>query len=378
MKLQKLSSFFVFSIIVFGASLSISIVNANEAPPLASDFEPTKYKAREVHQEIKILTEGSGAQRSYAFIPNKPSGKKLPLIIFSHGWMGTNPKNYGALIDHLVRRGSVVIYPVYQTDGNTPPQEITNTAAQSISKTISRLNAEFPDLINTDKTLYYGFSMGASMSINFAMNPSQYGLPAPKGLILVAPGDAHHVAHGALAQSIVLKSIDQLPINLPIILMTGKEDVTIGVPMGHKYWNAICQQNRRKTFISWPGGKNESESIAAGHGAPGAPDDRYDFPDIYGNVTHSIERLENFPISKSMNNLDYYGQWKVITGFLDFLQNGKSMDWIFSSQGVIKDLGKFESGVQFPQAEIETNCPSSWTPPVKEISTKKRSTSHKK
>jgi dienelactone hydrolase len=378
MPVPKLSPFFTCVIIAFGASFSIATVNASTPPPVASDFEPSKYKAREVHQEINILTEGTGAQRSYAFIPNKPNGQNLPLIIFSHGWMGINPKNYGALIDHLVRRGSVVIYPVYQTDGNTPPQEITNTAAQSISKMLRKLNSEFPDLINTDKTLYYGFSMGASMSINFAMNPSQYDLPNPKGLILVAPGDAHHVAHGALAQSIVLKSIDQLPINLPIILMTGKEDVTIGVPMGHQYWNAICPQNRRKTFISWPSGKNESESIAAGHGAPGAPDDRYDFPNIYGNVPHSIERIDNFPISKSINNLDYYGQWKVITGFLDYLQHDKSMDWVFSSQGVVKDLGTFENGIQFPQAEIMTNCPSNWTPPVKEVHSKKPFKSQKK
>ena len=38
----------------------------------------------------------------------------LPLIIFLHGYEGTNPEIYHAWLDQLVRRGAIVVYPDWQ------------------------------------------------------------------------------------------------------------------------------------------------------------------------------------------------------------------------------------------------------------------------
>lgn len=327
--------------------------------PRLSDFEPSAYKKQEVFQTIKVIYQGNGPDRSYAFFPADQNAEKLPLVIFLHGWMGTNPKNFGALIDHLVRRGSVVVYPVYQTDGNTAPQIITDTAAKSISQIIQLLEKEKPNLIDQQKTMYYGFSMGASMSINFATNPNKYGVPLPKGMVLAAPGDAKHVAHKELAVSIVNESISKVPLNIPIALLSGQEDKTIGVPTALTYWNEICHQPRQKILITWPPGKSNDESISSGHGAPGAPDDRYDFPNIYEPTPiDTLARLESFPESKSINNLDFYGQWKIVTGFLDAIKNSTVPNWIFSEEKIISDLGKFKNGENYPSASIEKSCPA--------------------
>lgn len=358
---MNLQTRFTATLTVLLCALLTSIVSqlhAQEIPKL-TDFEPESYKKQEVFNTIKVMTLGDGADRSYAFYPENPSAKQLPLVIFLHGWMGTNPKNFGALIDHLVRRGSVVIYPVYQVDGNTVPQSITDTAAKSIALILKKLELENPDLIDTQKTMYYGFSMGASMSINFANNPSKYGLPPPKGMVLAAPGDAHHVAHKELAISIVNQPISQIPLSIPIALLTGQEDKTIGVQTATAYWNEICQQKRQKIFITWPSGKADDESIASGHGAPGAPDERYDFSNINGPTPiESLERLESFPESKSINNLDFYGQWKVVTGFLDAIKNSSVPTWIFTENQIMSDLGKFKNGQAYPHAWIEKSCPA--------------------
>ena len=353
----RLMANLIIGITIF--SISITSPIASPDIPKLTDFEPEAYKKQEIFQNIQIITEGNGPDRAYAFYPADKSPEKLPLVIFLHGWMGTNPKNFGALIDHLVRRGSVVVYPVYQTDGNTPPQVITDTAAKSINQLLKRLDKEKPNLIDSQKTMYYGFSMGASMSINFAANPDKYKLPIPKGMILAAPGDAKHVAHGDLATSIVTTPISQVALNIPIVLMTGQEDKTIGVPTALGYWNEICAQNRQKLLISWPPGKTEGESIASGHGAPGAPDDRYDFPNINEPTPiETIARLESFPESKSINNLDFYGQWKVVTGFLDAIKIGNMPNWIFTEEKLVSNLGKFKSGEQYPNASIEKMCPA--------------------
>lgn len=340
--------------------ISYSNTTFTQEIPKLSDFEPASYKKQEIFENIRIISQGDGADRSYAFFPIDQSPQKLPLVIFLHGWMGTNPKNFGALIDHLVRRGSVVIYPVYQTDGNTAPQLITDTAAKSIRLILKHLEKENPNLIDIEKTMYYGFSMGASMSINYATNPEKFGLPAPKGLVLAAPGDAKHVAHKELAVSIVNTPINRVPLNVPIALLTGQEDKTIGVPTALTYWNEICAQKRQKTLITWPPGKSDEESIGSGHGAPGAPDDRYDFPNIHEPMLPlTLAKRENFPESKSMNNLDFYGQWKVVTGFLDAIKNSTSPSWIFTEHLLMSDLGKFKNGQPYPRAWVEKSCPAS-------------------
>ena len=357
--MQALNKF--FKVTFLNAILFFSIAQNiyAQAIPKPSDFEPESYKKQELFKTIQVVTQGDGENRSYAFFPADQSAEKLPLVIFLHGWMGTSPKNFGALIDHLVRRGSVVIYPVYQVDGNTIPQSITDTAAKSITSILKRLEQDKPNLIDTQKTLYYGFSMGASMSINFANSPHQYGLPVPKGIILAAPGDAHHVAHKELAVSIVNRPISQIPLNTPIVLLTGQEDKTIGVPTAISYWNEICSQARQKILITWPSGKAEDESIASGHGAPGAPDERYDFSNINGPTPFEfLERLDTFPESKSINNLDFYGQWKVVTGFLDAINNSSVPNWIFTETQLMSDLGKFKNGQPYPNAQIEKLCPA--------------------
>jgi len=353
-----------FSLVTLSNVSLAKELDANSLPSL-NEFTPENYKRRERHQAVNVLSIGSGADRSFVFIPDQPFLQKRPLIIFLHGWMGTNPKNYGAIIDHLVRQGSVVIYPVYQTDGKTIPQGITDTALKSLTHTLGRIDLEFPGLIDRENTLYYGFSMGATMAINLAMDAKRGTLPLPKALLLSAPGDAHHVAHGPLAESILKQSIHQLPIELPIVLMSGKEDTTIGVPTAYQYWNQICSQERLKTLILWPAGKTEGQAIGAGHGAPGAPDERYDFPDTHADVTLSIPRTEQFPVSKSINNLDFYGQWKILNGWIDHLLKGQKVEWMFSRNAVTQDLGRFENNQPYPLAEIETQCPATWVAPEK-------------
>src|SRR5262249_36912618 len=44
-----------------------------------------------------------------------PAAGPLPLVLFLHGFDVTDPEIYHAWIDHLVRRGAIVIFPDYQT-----------------------------------------------------------------------------------------------------------------------------------------------------------------------------------------------------------------------------------------------------------------------
>ena len=67
-------------------------------------FAPKDYLAHNKHKKVEVLTVGEGIERAYVFIPQSPTPKGAPLVLFHHGWLGMNPKNFGGLID-LIRKG---------------------------------------------------------------------------------------------------------------------------------------------------------------------------------------------------------------------------------------------------------------------------------
>ena len=54
------------------------------------------------------------------------------MVVFLHGWFAVNPGFYGAWIDHLVRDGNIVIFPRYQNDVGTMPQDFLPNALAAI------------------------------------------------------------------------------------------------------------------------------------------------------------------------------------------------------------------------------------------------------
>jgi dienelactone hydrolase len=293
-------------------------------------------------------------------LPDGIVSAPLPLVIFLHGWQGTNPKNFGALIDHLTRRGAVVIYPVYQRNGQDDPQLITATAQASIAHALRWLASEHPGLVRSETAIYYGFSIGATMAVNLAAGAPANRMPRARVLLLSAPGDALHVHRGSMGRSILQSNLNRLPLSLPIVLMTGAEDETIGVPTATAFWNQICNQPRKKNLIIWPRGSNGTQDIRAGHGMPGAPDSRYDIEDFYTpwEAVRILEAQPEFPTDVSLNLLDFHGQWKVITTSLDSMRDDIPLpQWMFEASPVLKSLGRFNDGTSYPEAYFGTACP---------------------
>jgi hypothetical protein len=183
----------------------------------------------------------------------------------------------------------VVIYPVYQAEGEkTSPQKITANAAQGVRAAIDMLRQSHPQLIDEGKTLYWGFSMGASISTNFAVRHTELGIPAPRAVVLVAPGDAYHVVHGADSVPTVAR-LESVPPTLPVFLVSGAADTSIGVPTARAWAARLCHLPRsHRTLLMLPSHSDGGQQISSAHGSPGAPDSRFDFPDATANVPKRI------------------------------------------------------------------------------------------
>ena len=76
------------------------------------------------HASIEKTVYGAGGDEYWLFEPREPRPEgPVPLIVFLHGWSVLDPSVYGAWIDHLVRRGNAVCFPVYQESLTTLPHQ---------------------------------------------------------------------------------------------------------------------------------------------------------------------------------------------------------------------------------------------------------------
>src|SRR4051812_18908414 len=114
----------------------------------------------------------------------------LPLVIFLHGYTGTNPEIYHAWLDHLVRRGAIVVYPDWQ------PWDYSKTnSAETLADTTAAISAALVELSAGDharpdleRVALFGHSFGGMLGIQYAALAAAAGFPVPKAILLASPG----------------------------------------------------------------------------------------------------------------------------------------------------------------------------------------------
>jgi dienelactone hydrolase len=331
-----------------------------------SQLGPAALEARQTHAGVDVVTLGDGMHRVYIFLPAEPALKgSAPFVFFHHGWQGMNPKNYGALIDHLAREGNVVVFPVYQDADSTSPQIVVGNTAQAEREALTALQQRgiVPD---PQRVVYFGYSMGAAISLKLATTTASTQLPAPQALVLAAPGDSYHVAKGEDAKSI-WPVLQDLPSTLPIAIVTGEDDTYIGLPTGRKLAGLICATKPdRRVLLVMPGDEHDGRKVHASHASPGAPDTRYDI-DLAtpaARVPTHIEGHKGFEESASLNQLDFFGYWKVLDAVIDSLATAPSTSSQYVPPAIVFRsgtpgqlyLGTWPDGTPYRQAHVEDPC----------------------
>jgi len=337
----------------------------------AQGLGPVALEARQTHGGVDVVAMGEGMRRVYGFLPAEPAVVgKVPFVFFRHGWQGMNPRAYGALIDHLAREGNVVVFPVYQENDATSPQIVVANAAAGERAALEALKAlgVEPD---AQRVVYFGYSMGAAISLKLASTYVKEGLPRPQAMVFAAPGDAYHVAKGEDAKSI-WPVLSELPATLPVAIVTGEQDTEIGLPTGLKLAAALCKVTRpgRLVLLVLPADEHAGKKVGAGHGSPGAPDSRYDF-DLktpLSEIPKHIAGRVGFEASASLNNLDFYGYWRVLDAVIDSVATAPSTSakYVFPpiffevhARGFMPKpfpMGTWPDGTPFRQALIENSC----------------------
>jgi acetyl esterase/lipase len=140
------------------------------------------------HGGVRKEVYGEGPEQFWIFEPRDPAPRTAPVIVFGHGGGGVNPRFYGAWIEHLVRRGNIVIYPRYQHNVLPRPGKVTEAFVGAVKAAFDELKKSERVRPEVENVALVGHSWGGVLSANLAAMTGSAGLPRPRALMIIAPG----------------------------------------------------------------------------------------------------------------------------------------------------------------------------------------------
>jgi len=150
---------------------------------------------------------GPGANGVWVF---EPAGKPKDVVVFFHGQgdaREATPVNHRPWIDHLVKRGSLVIYPRYELTYEPDPIPFVVKGVRTAMKHVDTKGLP---------VLAIGYSRGGGLVVEYGAFAKQNGLPVPNAIMAVFPA-----GQGDERKIIPLEGIDP---RTAILLQIGEDD----------------------------------------------------------------------------------------------------------------------------------------------------------
>lgn len=275
---------------------------------------------------------GIGAHKYWIYEPTSPRPVSAPVIIFNHGWSAIDPIFYEGWLEHLVRKGNIVIYPQYQELLSTSSEDFTANAVGAVKDALIELEKGDHVKPELDKTAIVGHSAGGIISVNMAALATSEGLPPPKAVFCVQPGTGNYR---------VLENLSKIPSSTLLLTLAGDEDDIVGA----EYAEIIIRNTTQiplenKDYIFMVSDNHGRPSLLADHLAPLTSR----IPLLYLNL-HLLT-----------DGLDYYGTWKLFDGLYMAAFYNKNREYALGNTYPQRYMGLWSDGKPVKEL-IVTNKP---------------------
>src|SRR5215213_3121684 len=328
--------------------LSLTVVSSqNVTPPSQPQTGPGGKQY--VHTGVIKNRYGTGGQEYWIFEPDSPRPRSAPVIVFLHGWGGMNPLYYGAWLDHLVKRGNIVIYPRYQSNLLTSIGEFLPNTLHAIKDAISRLQTE-PGHVSPDlnKFAAVGHSLGGVLAANVTALASESSLPRVSAVMAVEPGITEDPIN------IPIADLKKIPADTLLLALAGDQDTLVRDNDAKRiYYESTRVSTQNKDFITLVSDSHGTPALLASHRAPTALDKSYDSgeglsgtpagtSDPIGDAPQVKRRVR--PETMMINALDYYGTWKLFDALCDAAFTGKNREYALGNTPQQRFMGLWSDG----------------------------------
>lgn len=207
---------FLTSTFLFFASVGL----ANAAVP---PQQPEQGAGGKDYQEGAVVKRaiGTAEQPVFIFYAASTSAKPRPVIVFFHSWGGNDPQFFGGWIEHLVRKGNLVVFPRFQEIDRTRPLEATTIASRMTGSAFKALAEDRDVRPDVNKVVFVGYLAGSIVALDLAAEAKSYALPIPKLVLSLMPGG---VAKDGDMRGIPMPDLSHIDASTMLIMMNGDQD----------------------------------------------------------------------------------------------------------------------------------------------------------
>ncbi len=284
--------------------------------------------------EVVSRRAGQGATSSWIFTPAQ-AAEPLPLVIFLHAHTLIDPLVYRAWIDHLVRRGAIVVYPDFQTG---PDDDLTTYLSNTLGAVRGALEELKGEAVQPDLTrvAVIGHSVGAILGANYAATAAAAGLPEPAALLLIAPGGCTACPRSAWV-GVELEDLAPVPATTRVLVVALAEVAAVGDEGARLIWAKLASVPLdRRDYVVLPGDAHGWPPLRAEH----------DQPLSFGTT-----------VGPMLDALDWYGTWKLADALLTCSFAGTDCEEALGNTPEQRFLGVWSDGTPVAPAMITDDPP---------------------
>ncbi len=306
------------------------------------------------HAGVHAQRFGEGVNEFWVFSPTDPRPDQAPLVVFLHGWGAVHPRAYGAWLQHLVRKGRIVIFPRYQDQDKmrTPGPIMLEGARSALNSAWMRLNESGPVRPNSDRLVWIGHSFGGTLAAKLAASSLADELPPPGAVFLIEPGGEDLVG---------LTGLDAMPSDAIISIIVGDADTLAGEAGARAIAAAVTASgaSRSLEIIKLRSDRRTRPALTADHFAPlgyvaGFPPEPIEGGDTDLPGGAFRDRIRERRTEKyAVDALDYYAFWKIGDALLDAVFNQQNIEFAFGDTPQQRFMGELSDGRPVAPLQIE-------------------------
>lgn len=262
---------FPLPVLFLGASLAASSVHA-ATPPKQPEQGPggRDYTSSEVVKRA-VGTASSG---TFVFHGSDTPAKPRPVVVFLHSWGAVNPGLYGGWIEHLARKGHLVLFPRFQDVNRSRPADASNLAEDLIQNALATLADDPNARPDKERVAFIGHSAGVPLALNLAAGVSSGKVPAPKLILGLMPGG---IASNEKERGILLRDLSTVDPATLIITISGDRDYLPSDRASRLiFQQASAVPSTRKLFMRASSDDHGFPALTATLASPGSPKAEYD------------------------------------------------------------------------------------------------------
>jgi acetyl esterase/lipase len=270
------------------------------------------------HQAVGHHAIGKDDNRVWILFPDSLRPESANIVLFMHGWRALDPSYYGGWVDHIAKRGNIVLYPLFEKSRSDPPENSLRNAIESTKQALQYLADAGPVQPDPSNFSVVGHSLGGGLAAQMAGLGVSSGLPQPRAVMLVMPG-------WLASRNYPTDNLTLIPPSTYLLIVEGDRDQFQGTRHGQTIFNATRQiPPDHKAFVRLL----STKGLIADHYAPLSPDPAYHLEEESSGekLRKEIAKLLIGARPGETDALDRQGLWPMFDELINVAATGGSID----------------------------------------------------